>query len=83
MFAPLLTRRPALHFKLAVPNHKNPDEEAECHYIPLLDPSRDEALKERLPEYLHDEIAFQVRYIEAFYAKVITAMTPRRCNECS
>lgn len=80
----MLISRTALHFKLSVPNEKNAhDNDAECHYIPLLDPSRDQDLKELLPEYLHDEISFQAKYVEAFYAKVITAMTPRKCHECS
>ena len=81
---PILTTLPALHFKLAVPNEKNAsDDQAECHYIPMLDPSRDQSLKELLPEYLWDEISFQAKYVEAFYGKVITAMTPRKCHECA
>lgn len=81
---PILTHPPALHFKLAVPNEKNAlDDQAECHYIPMLDPSRDQSLKELLPEYLWDEISFQAKYVEAFYGKVITAMTPRKCHECA
>ena len=80
----VLTTSAALHFKLAVPNEKNAsDDQAECHYIPMLDPSRDQSLKELLPEYLWDEISFQAKYVEAFYGKVITAMTPRKCHECA
>ena len=50
----------ALHFKLAIANEKSSEsyDEAQCIYIPQLDPSRDKALMEMLPDYLVDEITF-------------------------
>jgi hypothetical protein len=75
----LLTRQLALHFKLAVTNEKSIDnyEDAQCQYIPQLDPSRDKQLIELLPDYLVEEITFPRPQAARFYARVVKALTER------
>jgi hypothetical protein len=70
---------PALHFKFAVANDKGVDgyDDAQCQYIPQLDPSRDKALKDLLPDYLIDEIVFPRLQVEKFYSRVVKALTER------
>lgn len=46
-------------------------------YKPQLDPSRDEALIEMLPDYLVEEITFPRPQASKFYARVIKSMTER------
>jgi hypothetical protein len=75
----MLTRDTALHFKLAAANEKSADsyDDAQCSYIPQLDPSRDKALMELLPEYLVDEIMFPRPQAAKFYARVVKALTEK------
>jgi hypothetical protein len=75
----ILTRETALHFKLAAANDKSADsyEDAQCSYIPQLDPSRDKALIELLPDYLVDEITFPRPQAAKFYARVVKALTEK------
>ena len=75
----LLTNHIALHFKLAVANEKSADsyDDAQCVYIPQLDPSRDKSLMELLPDYLVDEITFPRPQAAKFYARVIKALTEK------
>lgn len=70
---------PALHFKLAAANEKTADsyEDAQCNYIPQLDPSRDKDLMDLLPDYLVDEITFPRPQAAKFYARVGKALTER------
>jgi hypothetical protein len=75
----ILTGETALHFKLAAANDKSADsyEDAQCSYIPQLDPSRDKALIELLPDYLVDEITFPRPQAAKFYARVVKALTEK------
>ena len=75
----MLTRDIALHFKLSAINEKATVnyEEAHCQYIPQLDPSRDKALMEILPDYLVDEISFPRPQAAKFYARVVIALTEK------
>jgi hypothetical protein len=70
----------ALHFKLAAANEKSAEsyDDAQCSYIPQLDPSRDKALMELLPDYLVDEITFPRPQAAKFYARVVKALTERQ-----
>jgi hypothetical protein len=74
-----LTELVALHFKLAAANEKSADsyDDAQCSYIPQLDPSRDRALMEMLPDYLEDEITFPRPQAAKFYARVVKALTEK------
>ncbi|KAJ2898857.1 hypothetical protein MKZ38_003616 [Zalerion maritima] len=67
----------ALHFKLGVANENSADsfEDAEFLYKPQLDPNRDRALIEMLPDYLRDEITFTRPQASKFYARVMKALT--------
>lgn len=72
----------ALHFKLAMANEKSleEDEEAQCTYIPQLDPDRDQDLKRILEScnaYLVDEISFASYEVGKFYARVMRALTEK------
>lgn len=73
------TDKIALHFKLAVANDKSAEtyDEAQCQYVPQLDPSRDEALIELLPDYLIEEITFPRPQAARFYARVGKALTEK------
>ncbi|CZT49035.1 uncharacterized protein RSE6_09816 [Rhynchosporium secalis] len=72
-------RNGTLHFKLAAANETAVEsyEEAQCSYIPQLDPSRDKALLELLPDYLVDEITFPRQQAAKFYARVGKALTEK------
>ncbi|KUJ16863.1 uncharacterized protein LY89DRAFT_707311 [Mollisia scopiformis] len=72
-------RNGTLHFKLAAANEKSSEsyEDAQCSYIPQLDPSRDKALIELMPEYLTDEITFPRPQAAKFYARVVKALTEK------
>ena len=75
----LLIDSTALHFKLAAANEKSADsyDDAQCSYIPQLDPSRDSALMDLLPDYLVDEITFPRPQAAKFYARVVKALTEK------
>jgi hypothetical protein len=75
----ILTNWPALHFKLAVANEKSGDsyDDAQCQYVPQLDPSRDKALTELLPDYLVEEITFPRPQAARFYTRVGKALTEK------
>lgn len=75
----LANRILALHFKLAAANEKSSEsyEDAQCSYIPQLDPSRDKALMELLPDYLVDEITFPRPQAAKFFARVMKALTEK------
>ena len=75
----LLTGVLALQFKLAAANEKAAEsyDDAQCSYIPQLDPSRDKALMELLPDYLVDEITFPRPQAAKFYARVVKALTEK------
>ncbi|KAK0118218.1 hypothetical protein ONS95_012522 [Cadophora gregata] len=72
-------RNGTLHFKLAAANEKTAEsyDDAQCSYIPQLDPSRDKALMELLPDYLVDEITFPRPQAAKFYARVVKALTEK------
>ncbi|OBT41100.1 hypothetical protein VE00_09338 [Pseudogymnoascus sp. WSF 3629] len=71
-------RNGTLHFKFGVPNDKNADyDESQCHYVPQMDPSRDEELKELLPEYMSEELTFPRPQVDKFYARVVKALTEK------
>lgn len=56
------------------------DEEAQCTYIPQLDPSRDQDLRRVLESYngyLVDEISFASYEVGKFYARVMRALTEK------
>ncbi len=75
----LLTKRAALHFKLAVTNEKSAEnyENAQGTYVPQLDPSRDKMLMDILPDYLVEEIYFPRPQAAKFYARVFKALTDK------
>jgi hypothetical protein len=64
---------------LAVANEKTANcyDDAQCQYIPQLDPSRDKGLMELLPDYLVDEITFPRPQAAKFYARVVKALTEK------
>lgn len=64
----------ALHFKLAIDSDGGGGGEAQCHYTPQLDPSRDRALIAVLPGFLVDEISFPQSQAGKFYARVLKAL---------
>ncbi|TVY14263.1 Monopolin complex subunit pcs1 [Lachnellula arida] len=72
-------RNGTLHFKLAAANEKTADsyEDAQCNYVPQLDPSRDKDLMDLLPDYLVDEITFPRPQAAKFYARVVKALTEK------
>jgi hypothetical protein len=73
----------ALHFKLAATHEKSVDsyDDAQCSYVPQLDPSRDRGLMEYLPDYLVEEITFPRPQAAKFYARVVKALTERPALE--
>lgn len=75
----ILTEDIALHFKLSAANEKASEsyEDAQCQYVPQLDPGRDSALMELLPDYLVDEITFPRPQAAKFYARVVKALTEK------
>ncbi|CAG8955327.1 hypothetical protein HYFRA_00011310 [Hymenoscyphus fraxineus] len=70
-------RNGTLHFKLDAANEKASDnyDDAQCNYVPQLDPSRDASLIQLLPDYLVDEISFPRSQAAKFYARVVKALT--------
>lgn len=76
---PSLTLNIALHFKLEIANDKSAEsyDDAQCSYVPQLDPSRDQGLMELLPDYLVDEITFPRHQAAKFYARVVKALTEK------
>ncbi|KAF8855251.1 hypothetical protein BDZ45DRAFT_746628 [Acephala macrosclerotiorum] len=72
-------RNGTLHFKLAMMNEKSAEsyDDTQCTYSPQLDPSRDKALIELLPEYLVEEITFPRPHAARFYARVVKALTEK------
>jgi regulator of replication initiation timing len=69
----------ALHFKLAIETEMTGDgyEEEQVTYRPQLDPSRDQALIDILPDYLVEEITFPRPHAGKFYTRVLKALTER------
>jgi hypothetical protein len=53
-------------------------DDAHCIYIPQLDPNRDKALMEVLPEYLAEEITFPRPHAAKFYARVTKALMEKQ-----
>lgn len=75
----------ALHFKLAVANDSDGKtttsfEQAEFHYVPLLDENRDRDLVDLLPDYLTVDITFSRQQASKFYTRVIDTLTKRRVD---
>lgn len=72
----ILTEPSALHFKLAVTNDDPAKDYDAAQYIytPQLDPSRDRALIELLPDFLTTEIAFPRAQLAKFYIRVVRAL---------
>ncbi|KAI6819125.1 hypothetical protein KC340_g13915 [Hortaea werneckii] len=80
-------RNGTLHFHLSVANEttattpKTPSgssyEDAEFAYEPFLDPHRDAALLDLLPDYLTEEICFPRSHAVKFYSKVGECMTKK------
>ncbi|KAI9888146.1 MAG: hypothetical protein M1823_000081 [Watsoniomyces obsoletus] len=82
-------RNGSLHFKLTLLDTSNNTlttnkkggggitsyEDQEFLFTPLLDPHRDRALMEVLPEYLQEEINFMRGQAEKFYEKVVKCLT--------
>ncbi|KAI9736075.1 MAG: hypothetical protein M1818_006251 [Claussenomyces sp. TS43310] len=69
-------RNGTLHFKLAVANDKVSEsyDDAQCVYVPQLDPSRDRELIGMLPDYLVEEITFPRPHAAKFYGRVVKAL---------
>lgn len=69
----------ALHFKLALDPLEEVDnyEDVQYTYRPQLDPQRDEALMEVLPDYLVEEITFPRTHASKFYTRVTKSLTER------
>ncbi|KXJ92312.1 chromosome segregation protein Csm1/Pcs1-domain-containing protein [Microdochium bolleyi] len=72
-------RNGTLHFKLAtgVDGTNDNYEETQFVYMPQLDDSRDEDLKEMLPDYLSEDITFPRPQAARFYSRVMKALTER------
>ncbi|KAK4210429.1 chromosome segregation protein Csm1/Pcs1-domain-containing protein [Rhypophila decipiens] len=65
-----------LHFKLLeVEDLEGAGEEPQLRYMPQLDPGRDRAMMEILPNFLVDEIEFPRSHVDKFYARVVKALT--------
>ncbi|KAM7217529.1 Chromosome segregation protein Csm1/Pcs1 domain containing protein [Rhypophila decipiens] len=65
-----------LHFKLLeVEDLEGAGEEPQLRYMPQLDPDRDRAMMEILPNFLVDEIEFPRSHVDKFYARVVKALT--------
>jgi len=75
----MLTLSTALHFKLSAANEHSSEgyADAECGYVPQLDPSRDASLIDVLPDYLTEEISFPRKDAAKFYARVVRALTDK------
>ena len=69
-------RNGSLHFKLCIDDEASSDgEDAQFVYTPQLDPSRDAALVEMLPDYLVEEISFPRMQAAKFYKRVMQSLT--------
>lgn len=71
---------PALHFKLSVGYDASSGDgydEAQFAYRPQLDPGRDAALIDMLPDYLVEEIEFPRPHAAKFYARVMKSLTEK------
>ncbi|EPE08335.1 chromosome segregation protein [Ophiostoma piceae UAMH 11346] len=69
-------RNGSLHFKLCIDDEASTDgEDAQFVYTPQLDPSRDAALVEMLPDYLVEEISFPRMQAAKFYKRVMQSLT--------
>ncbi|KAM7202838.1 hypothetical protein V8F33_002496 [Rhypophila sp. PSN 637] len=69
-----------LHFKLLevvddLEGAGGVGEEPQLRYMPQLDPDRDRAMMEILPNFLVDEIEFPRSHVDKFYARVVKALT--------
>lgn len=71
--------RAALHFKLSIGNDMSAEnyDEVQFMYMPQLDPSRDRALMDMLPDYLVEEISFPRPHAAKFYSRVMRSLTER------
>ncbi|CAK7269258.1 hypothetical protein SEPCBS57363_003511 [Sporothrix epigloea] len=71
-------RNGSLHFKLCIGEEdaadSNDSESAQFVYTPQLDPRRDAALMEMLPDYLAEEISFSRLQAPKFYKRVTQAL---------
>ncbi|KAK0627755.1 chromosome segregation protein Csm1/Pcs1-domain-containing protein [Immersiella caudata] len=68
-------RNGTLHFKLAIDvDGAENFEDTQVLYMPQLDPNRDRALIEILPEYLIEEITFPRPQAAKFYARLMKAL---------
>ncbi|KAI1083588.1 chromosome segregation protein Csm1/Pcs1-domain-containing protein [Whalleya microplaca] len=73
-------RNGTLHFKLAVgvdDDELEKADEPQFLYMPQLDPSRDQALIDILPDYLVEEITFPQSHAARFYSRVMKSLTER------
>ncbi|CAK7211501.1 hypothetical protein SBRCBS47491_001147 [Sporothrix bragantina] len=72
-------RNGSLHFKLSIEEEDAADtsdsDSAQFVYMPQLDPRRDAALIELLPDYLVEEISFPRMQAAKFYKRVMQALT--------
>ncbi|KAJ9154865.1 Monopolin complex subunit pcs1 [Pleurostoma richardsiae] len=72
-------RNGALHFKLAVADESSENyDEAEFMYMPQMDPSRDKALMDMLPDFLIEEITFPRLHAAKFYSRLMKSLTERQ-----
>lgn len=72
-------RNGTLHFKLSIGNDMSAEnyDEVQFMYMPQLDPSRDRALMDMLPDYLVEEISFPRPHAAKFYSRVMRSLTER------
>jgi hypothetical protein len=69
----------ALHFKLAVADESSENyDEAEFMYMPQMDPSRDKALMDMLPDFLIEEITFPRLHAAKFFSRLMKSLTERQ-----
>ncbi|KAL8372367.1 hypothetical protein RB595_001932 [Gaeumannomyces hyphopodioides] len=72
-------RNGTLHFKLSIGSDLSAEsyDQVQFMYMPQLDPSRDRALIEMLPDYLVEEISFPRPHAAKFYSRVMRSLTER------
>ncbi|ORY63094.1 chromosome segregation protein Csm1/Pcs1-domain-containing protein [Pseudomassariella vexata] len=72
-------RNGTLHFKLSIgtDNTSGNIDEVQFMYMPQLDPNRDRALIDVLPDYLVEEITFPRPHAAKFFARVMKCMAER------
>ncbi|KAL8399643.1 hypothetical protein RB594_000154 [Gaeumannomyces avenae] len=72
-------RNGTLHFKLSIGSDLSAEsyDQVQFMYMPQLDPSRDRALVEMLPDYLVEEISFPRPHAAKFYSRVMRSLTER------